>query len=84
VQRAMRLARERHAKGVVDLKIRRMIKQLSAREQEVLRGLLDGRISARFSGYFSSDAISIAGISPHPTQGCTSRWLVKLELAPIY
>jgi hypothetical protein len=26
-------------------------------------------MSARFSGCSSSDAISIAGISPHPTQG---------------
>jgi hypothetical protein len=35
VQRAMRLARERHAKRVVDLKIRRMIKQLSARDPRI-------------------------------------------------
>ena len=45
VQRAMRLAGERHARRMVDLKIRRLIEQLSAREQEVLRGLLDGRTS---------------------------------------
>ncbi len=45
VQRAMRLAGERHARRVVDLKIRRLIEQLSAREQDVLRGLLDGRTS---------------------------------------
>jgi two-component system response regulator FixJ len=45
VQRAMRLAGQRHAKRVVDLKIRRLIEQLSAREQEVLHGLLDGRTS---------------------------------------
>jgi len=31
----MRLARERHAKRVVDLKIRRMIKQLSARDPRI-------------------------------------------------
>jgi len=30
---------------VLDLKIRRLIEQLSAREREVLRGLLDGRTS---------------------------------------
>ncbi len=45
VQRAMRLAGERHARRVVDLKIRRLIEQLSVREQEVLHGLLDGRTS---------------------------------------
>ena len=45
VQRAMRLAGERHARRVVDLKIRRLIEQLSAREQEVFHGLLDGRTS---------------------------------------
>lgn len=45
VQRAMRLAGERHARRMVDLKIHRLIEQLSAREREVLHGLLDGRTS---------------------------------------
>ena len=47
VQRARRLAEERHARRVLDLKIRRLIEQLSAREREVLRGLLDGRPARR-------------------------------------
>ena len=41
----MRLAGERHARRVDDLKSLGLIKQLSAREQEVLDGLLDGRTS---------------------------------------
>lgn len=45
VQRAMRLAGERHARHVADLGIRRRVAQLSAREQEVLHSLLDGRTS---------------------------------------
>lgn len=45
VHRAMRLAEERHAKRAFDLRIRRLIEQLSAREQDVLHGLLDGRTS---------------------------------------
>jgi FixJ family two-component response regulator len=59
VQRAMRLAGERHARRMVDLKIRRLIEQLSAREQEVLHGLLDGR---------TSNEIAVAlDISPRPS-----------------
>jgi FixJ family two-component response regulator len=49
VQRAMRLAGQRHAKRVLDLEIRRLIDQLSAREQEVLHELLDGRTSKQIA-----------------------------------
>ncbi|UWU89064.1 response regulator transcription factor [Bradyrhizobium sp. CB1015] len=45
VQRAMRLAGERHTRRLADLKIHGLIKQLSAREHDVLHGLLDGRTS---------------------------------------
>lgn len=50
VQRAMRLAGERHTRRLADLKIRRLIEQLSPREQEVLHGLLDGRTSKEIAG----------------------------------
>jgi two-component system, LuxR family, response regulator FixJ len=43
IHRAMRLAGQQHAKRVADLEMRRLIEQLSAREQEVLHELLDGR-----------------------------------------
>jgi FixJ family two-component response regulator len=52
VQRAMRLAGRRHAERVVDLEIRRRIEQLSAREQEVLHELLDGRTSKEIAVAF--------------------------------
>lgn len=45
VHRAIRFARERHAQQMSELDIRRSLAQLSAREQEVLKGLLDGRTS---------------------------------------
>jgi FixJ family two-component response regulator len=56
VQRAMRLASERHAKRAVDLEIRRLVEQLSSREQEVLDSLLDGRTSKEIA--------AALGISP--------------------
>lgn len=45
VQRAVRLARERHARQLSELDLRRSLAQLSTRERDVLRELLDGRTS---------------------------------------
>jgi len=45
VRRAIRMARERFAQRKSDLGLRKRLAQLSAREYDVLRGLLDGRTS---------------------------------------
>lgn len=45
VRRAARVARERFAEQAAQQTLRRRIDQLSAREREVLHGLLDGRTS---------------------------------------
>lgn len=45
VRKAIRLAREQHALHQARLALQRQLRRLSARELEVLRGLLDGRTS---------------------------------------
>jgi FixJ family two-component response regulator len=62
VQRAMKLATQRHAKDVRLRELRERLNSLTTREKEVLRGLIDGKASKRIASDLS---ISVKTVDVH-------------------
>lgn len=62
VQRAMKLATQRHAKDVRLRELRERVNSLTAREKEVLRGLIEGKASKRIASDLS---ISVKTVDVH-------------------
>ena len=62
VQRAMKLASQRHAKGMRERELRERVSSLTTREKEVLRGLIEGKASKRIAADLS---ISVKTVDVH-------------------
>ncbi|SEC28776.1 two component transcriptional regulator, LuxR family [Burkholderia sp. WP9] len=62
VQRALKLAAQRHFAGQKQRELRKRIDSLTAREKEVLRGVIDGKGSKRIAGDLS---ISVKTVDVH-------------------
>ncbi len=62
IQRAMKLATQRHAADQKHRELRQRIESLTAREKEVLRGVLDGKGSKRIASDLS---ISVKTVDVH-------------------
>lgn len=62
VQRALKLAVQRHAAGQKQRELRKRIESLTAREMEVLRGVIDGKGSKRIASDLS---ISVKTVDVH-------------------
>ncbi|KXU86112.1 LuxR family transcriptional regulator [Caballeronia megalochromosomata] len=62
VQRAMKLATQRHAKGERQRELRERVESLTAREKEVLRGVIEGKASKRIATDLS---ISVKTVDVH-------------------
>ena len=62
IQRAMKLATQRHAADQKLRDLRQRIESLTAREKEVLRGVLDGKGSKRIASDLS---ISVKTVDVH-------------------
>jgi FixJ family two-component response regulator len=62
IQRAMKLAAQRHAADQKLRDLRQRIESLTAREKEVLRGVLDGKGSKRIASDLS---ISVKTVDVH-------------------
>ncbi|SAL04965.1 two component LuxR family transcriptional regulator [Caballeronia calidae] len=62
VQRAMKLATQRHAKDQRQRELRERVESLTAREKEVLRGVIEGKPSKRIAADLS---ISVKTVDVH-------------------
>jgi FixJ family two-component response regulator len=62
VQRALKLAAQRHVAGEKQRELRKRIESLTAREMEVLRGVIDGKGSKRIASDLS---ISVKTVDVH-------------------
>jgi FixJ family two-component response regulator len=62
VQRAMKLATQRHAKDQRQRELRERVESLTAREKEVLRGVIEGKASKRIASDLS---ISVKTVDVH-------------------
>jgi FixJ family two-component response regulator len=62
VQRALKLAAQRHAAGQKRRELKKRIASLTAREREVLRGVVDGKGSKRIAADLS---ISVKTVDVH-------------------
>jgi len=62
VQRAMKLATQRHAKDQRQRELRERVESLTAREKEVLRGVIEGKASKRIAADLS---ISVKTVDVH-------------------